>query len=286
MTPELYHDTPDLSTQGVDSALEQIPPDRKPAYYAIIPASVRYDDSIPANAKLLYGEISALADDSGYCYASNQYFANLYKVSERAISGWISALSKGKYIAVYVKKARNGQVQQRKIFLETALGMSTEGGQPVENIFHTPRKNFPDGVEEIFVENNTSNNIKKENKKEKVSFDPKPVFVEWIDKELPHLTAPHGEILGARDKNMLYIALVNFSENRYAMKKPIPSKAAVTAIMNRLTKFTKDAQNRVAAMIDLLELATSSNWQTVYAPKESTPSAPAKPQGGREYEEL
>lgn len=158
MTSELYHDPPDLSIQGDKQTVEQVQSERKPAYYAIIPASVRYDDSIPANAKLLYGEISALADDTGYCYASNQYFANLYKVSERAISGWISALKKGKYIAVYVKKARNGQIQQRKIFLETAVRVSAEDGQPVENIFHTPRKNLPDGVEEIFVENNASNN--------------------------------------------------------------------------------------------------------------------------------
>lgn len=128
-----------------------------PGYFAVIPASVRYDDNIPANAKLLYGEISALANEDGYCYASNQYFAQLYKVSERAISGWISALKKSGYIVLQVKKARNGQVQQRKIFLELAIKVSTVDGQPVENIFYPPGKDFPEGVEENFVENNTSN---------------------------------------------------------------------------------------------------------------------------------
>ena len=37
--------------------------DVRPGYYAIIPADVRYDDGIPPNAKLLYGEISALIGD-------------------------------------------------------------------------------------------------------------------------------------------------------------------------------------------------------------------------------
>lgn len=129
--------------------------ERNPGYYAIIPASVRYDDSIPANAKLLYGEISALANEDGYCYATNQYFAKLYKVSERAISGWISALKKGKYIVLQVKKARNGQVQQRKIILEAAIKVSTVDGHPVENLFYPLGKDFPEGVEENFVENNT-----------------------------------------------------------------------------------------------------------------------------------
>ncbi|HBI1964003.1 TPA: helix-turn-helix domain-containing protein, partial [Enterococcus faecalis] len=49
-------------------------------YYAIIPAIVRYDNHLNGNAKLLYGELTALANEKGYCWATNQYFANLYNV--------------------------------------------------------------------------------------------------------------------------------------------------------------------------------------------------------------
>lgn len=255
--------------------------ERTPGYYAIIPASVRYDDSIPANAKLLYGEISALLTVDGFCFASNQYFADLYSVTIKSISRLISILEQAGYIRCLIVKDKSGKVSCRKIYLNSFHIKE----KPVDKIVYTPGQNYGGGMDKNVQYTNTSiTNKKKENKKEKNLFDPKPVFVEWIDKTLP-LIIP-GEDLSVRDKNLLYIALVNFSENRIAIKKPIPSKAAVTAILNRLVKFSKTSPNPVAEMIDMLELATSSNWQTVYAPKEGKAVMSPKQQGGRVYEEL
>ena len=86
----------------------------KPNYYAIIPADVRYDKELRANEKLLFGEISALTDSKGECYASNNYFANLYEVVPSAISRWIKDLEKKKYIEIeYIRE--NKEIKQRKI---------------------------------------------------------------------------------------------------------------------------------------------------------------------------
>ena len=63
--------------------------ENKKSYYAVVPANVRYDSNICANSKLLYGEITALCNEKGYCWASNQYFADLYDVSKISISRWI-----------------------------------------------------------------------------------------------------------------------------------------------------------------------------------------------------
>ena len=61
-----------------------------PNYYAIIPARVRYSNKLKPSAKLLYGEIVALSNKHGFCYATNNYFAKLYGVSKNTISRWIS----------------------------------------------------------------------------------------------------------------------------------------------------------------------------------------------------
>lgn len=74
--------------------------EEKPNYYAIIPANVRYDNELRANAKLMYGEITALSSKYGICTASNNYFARLYEVDASAISKWITQLKNKKYIEV------------------------------------------------------------------------------------------------------------------------------------------------------------------------------------------
>jgi DNA-binding transcriptional regulator YhcF (GntR family) len=86
----------------------------KPNYYAIIPADVRYSNLKP-NAKLLYGEITALSGKLGYCYASNNYFADLYGVSKNTVSRWISDLNKLGFINIEVERNEKKQVIKRKI---------------------------------------------------------------------------------------------------------------------------------------------------------------------------
>jgi uncharacterized phage protein (TIGR02220 family) len=117
----------------------------QPNYYGILPANVRYDKNLPPNAKLLYSEITALAQKDGYCYASNGYFANLYDVSDRSISDWINKLAQNGYIEVQLVK--NNSCTYRKLFLSRTKKSST----PYEENFYP---------KEYYNNNNTSiNNI-------------------------------------------------------------------------------------------------------------------------------
>ena len=89
----------------------------KSNYYAIIPAIVRYDKELTDKAKLLYGEITCLCNKEGYCFATNNYFANLYNCTPRAIQFTISKLQEKGYIKIIIENN-----YQRKIYLTDALG--------------------------------------------------------------------------------------------------------------------------------------------------------------------
>ena len=91
--------------------------EENPNYYAIIPADVRYAD-IPANAKLLYGEITALCNKTGVCFASNDYFAKLYGVNKISISRLIKTLIDENFItAEYTYKKGSKEIENRCIKL-------------------------------------------------------------------------------------------------------------------------------------------------------------------------
>lgn len=86
--------------------------DRQPSYYAIIPATIRYDSRLKFPERLLYGEITSLIGKEGYCFASNSYFSNLYGVIPGTISRWISHLNKLGYIEIEL--IRNDKNEIRK----------------------------------------------------------------------------------------------------------------------------------------------------------------------------
>ena len=115
-------------------------------YYAIIPSEVRYSNLKP-NAKLLYGEITALSGKLGYCYATNNYFAELYDVSKNTISSWISDLKKLGFITVIVERNNKKQIIKR------CIGITKKMDSPI----HKKMKGNNTSI------NNTSNiNITKE----------------------------------------------------------------------------------------------------------------------------
>jgi len=91
----------------------------KDLHFILIPNEILYCSKITANAKLLFGEIMSLCNknDKGCCWASNNYFAELYKVSVTSISLWISSLTENKFIKCDVNHKKN----TRKIYLKTSL---------------------------------------------------------------------------------------------------------------------------------------------------------------------
>ena len=89
----------------------------QPHYYAIIPATVRYDTNLKYAEKLLYGEITALANKNGYCYAQNKYFADLYNVTAVSVSRWISHLQELGYIKTEVIRNENKEIVSRNIYI-------------------------------------------------------------------------------------------------------------------------------------------------------------------------
>lgn len=70
----------------------------QPTYFTVIPAPVRYDTRLPAMAKLIYGEITALTNKDGYCWASNEYIADQFMCTERTVSRSVAALEELGYI--------------------------------------------------------------------------------------------------------------------------------------------------------------------------------------------
>lgn len=137
--------------------------DSKKSYYAVIPANVRYDESLPPNAKLLYGEITALCNAEGYCWASNKYFADLYGVSISSIKRWIKSLIDRGYItSKLIYKEGSSEIDMRWVQICTEGSIKNE---PTPSI-----KNEPDNNTSYF--NNTDEYIYKSDKPKRTRFIP------------------------------------------------------------------------------------------------------------------
>ena len=247
-------------------------PVSRPAYYAVIPADVRYDDQLPANAKLLYGEISALIGADGFCFAGNQYFADIYRCTPESIARLITKLEKAGYIHRELDRDKSGQIVRRKIYLR----VSAPDTQPLNNIVTTSQQNCGEGIDKNVKDTNTSiTNTEKENKKKKSRKLPQLTEEEIRTRLTQWIVSIAGDDWTADTKNGLYLALVGFYEPRGTKAEPGRTQAALTALTNRLMRYAKGDP---AVMVDMLERATSAGWRSVYpiGGDRQTPPEPRK----------
>ena len=220
---------------------------------------MRYDASIPAGAKLLYAEISALTDQRGYCYASNRYFAELYGVGVRTVQRYLDALKNAGLIRI---ADGEGGSDQRKIF----AGINPLAAEPATEMSPPHDKNVmgPATIMSCPHDKNVTDYynviIKKEIKKEEQR---PPISPAAAKKTKPPLEA---ELLArvenyACDDLALRDALIGFAEMRAKRKKPISTQRTMTLLLSRLNELSGGSRK---AKLAIIEKATISGWLSFY----------------------
>lgn len=91
--------------------------ENKPKFFSATPATVGYDNRLCPRALMLFGKITALCKVEGFCWATNNYFATLYKVNKMSVSRWIKQLVDYGYIKSVIEYDKETkQVIRRKLF--------------------------------------------------------------------------------------------------------------------------------------------------------------------------
>lgn len=123
--------------------------------YSVIPARVRDDHTLRPNAKLLYGELSALVQAEGYCWAWNARLAETLGISKRTVEDLLKQLKERGHIHLEVERDPVTQeVLRRKIWICGPPGTCVP--PPPENRGRVPAKSGGP-PRENGGENNTGN---------------------------------------------------------------------------------------------------------------------------------
>ena len=266
----------------------------RPSYFAVISADVRYDKRLRANEKLLYGEITALCNKTGECWASNKYFADLYGVTTQAVSKWVTNLRQCGYISVSIQyKDGTKEIDKRTIKLSGACNnVVTRDCEVVTNDLWVVT-NDCEGMVQKVKENNTSiNNTNeyintKESKKEE-SNNTQNQQVEneelnQLKKEIEQLKAENEKLKTKKEKpkkktksydeqieeytqnEEMRKALRAFIQMRTMIKRPL-TEYAMKLMLNDLNKLASDDNTKIA----ILNQSIMHNWQGVFPLKDSS----------------
>lgn len=231
--------------------------EQRPSYYAIVPANVRYDDRLSANSKLLYGEITALANRDGYCFASNAYFAEQYKTTERSITRMITQLNDLGYINVRITAVpTEGRAFGRRIYIDASAAALFDAETPTkmstpDNIVgETPTKMSGSHI----INNNTENKGDARAKKKQKKCNPdvvKASMKEWVLSLNP--------TSGQADE--LISCLNDFVDFRASIAKPI---AEVSGVKYCERELMRCSDGNIDVMIATVKKAIFRSWSGFY----------------------
>lgn len=232
--------------------------DREPAFDAIIPAPVRYNETLSANAKLLYGEIRALSGTYGYCFAANRYFAKLYGMTERSIARFIAQLESLRFIQVTICRDDHGRVNGRRIYIGCGFPEAEN-----DSLIHMTKLSAPcqncqgegDKIVSQSLNNNINNNIYARARKTTDIAAVKAELQQWVD----------GLSLPEQDAEELTARLSDFADFRKEKGKPMSVGRCVTTLVNRLQRYSN---GNVAVMTAMLDNAIFRRWDSVYQLRE------------------
>lgn len=151
----------------------------KGSTFSVIPAAVRYDNTLTDKAKILYGTITAYCDKKGYCWATNKDFAEQYKCSIQYIIKLIKSLENNNHIKV--ERTSNS----RKIYINNLDKRKKTSAYSEKNVigginnlfFQTKQKETHNNIK-----NNINNNNGFANVKTVCSFDEKIKIYDIIEK--------------------------------------------------------------------------------------------------------
>lgn len=193
-----------------------------PNYYAILPADVRYDKTLKPMEKILYAEITALAQTNGYCYAQNSYFAELYDTHKNTVGNWINNLVKKGYIfSEIIYKEGSKEIEKRLL-------------TPINKKVDTPQRKDGEGINkkidtpinENVEDNITSLEYYKSNKKSKPKKD--SLTEKLIDELIEKHKLP-------RHTDLEYFVFW-FIEHRKNIKHPIKTIKPLTLFLSEVAK--------------------------------------------------
>jgi hypothetical protein len=262
-----------------------------------IPDKVRYNNELTFFARLIYTDILSLAKKENFCFATNQYFADLYNVSQKTVSISIKELEKEFCISVELTKDSRGTY--RKITPLHFIGITKTSNGVEENVKRGITKtsngynknvkpvlqNIPTGMEEnvkpkeyitnnkeINIENNIDNNIGKtdfsflENHPEIISLNDKkttleilPVVVYQKPKKVKE-KAP--QIYPANFSPAMIRAVESFIEYRKEIKKPFKSDKSQQTKVNQLSDQIEAYGEEI--VLDSIESAIANGWQGTF----------------------